>query len=172
MKHRICYNNPGTIPRMIRMIRIRKRRLLKKFFLFFTFSTPFSSVMQFDACFLSVRKTVIVYRILIILSQKNGLFYILAKSNLFFAAINAQDISQEILPQSLFYYIRSLLLLRTDMTYSSYTATVLTKFTFHDFSSLFFLKMGTKRTVGGVKCQPLSFVLKLFLPKIIIIFCH
>ena len=101
---------------MIRMIRIRKRRLLKKFFLFFTFSTPFSSVMQFDACFLSVRKTVIVYRILIILSQKNGLFYILAKSNLFFAAINAQDISQEILPQSLFYYIRSLLLLRTDMT--------------------------------------------------------
>ena len=83
---------------MTRMIRIRKRRLLKKFFLFFTFSTPFSSVMQFDACFLSVRKTVIVYRILIILSQKNGLFYILAKSNLFFAAINAQDISQEILP--------------------------------------------------------------------------
>ena len=123
---------------MIRMIRIRKRRLLKKFFLFFTFSTPFSSVMQFDACFLSVRKTVIVYRILIILSQKNGLFYILAKSNLFFAAINAQDISQEILPQSLFYYIRSLLLLRTDMTYSSYTATVLTKFTFHGFSPLFF----------------------------------
>ena len=101
---------------MIKIIRIRKRRLLKKFFLFFTFSTPFSSVMQFDACFLSVRKTVIVYRILIILSQKNGLFYILAKSNLFFAAINAQDISQEILPQSLFYYIRSLLLLRTDMT--------------------------------------------------------
>ena len=122
---------------MIRMIRIRKRRLLKKFFLFFTFSTPFSSVMQFDACFLSVRKTIIVYRILIILSQKNGVFYILAKSNLFFAAINAQDISQEILPQSLFYYIRSLLLLRTDMTYSSYTATVLTKFTFHGFSSLF-----------------------------------
>ena len=101
---------------MIRMIRIRKRRLLKKFFLFFTFPTPISSVMQFDACFLSVCKTVIVYRILIILSQKNGLFYILVKSNLFFAAINVQDISQEVLPQSFFYYIHSLLLLRTDMT--------------------------------------------------------
>ena len=57
---------------MIRMIRIRKRRLLKKFFLFFTFSTPFSSVMQFDACFLSVCKTVIVYRILIILGIVPG----------------------------------------------------------------------------------------------------
>ena len=48
---------PGTIPRMIKIIRIRKRRLLKKLFLFFTFSTPFSFNMQFPACALFVRKT-------------------------------------------------------------------------------------------------------------------
>ena len=57
-------------------------RDLKKLFLFFTFSTPFSSGTQFDACTLSVRKTVIVYRILIILSQKNRVFYILTNKNI------------------------------------------------------------------------------------------
>ena len=137
MKHRICYNNPRHDSQNDQDDQNTKTQTSEKIFSFFHLFNSVLFCMQFDACFLSVRKTIIVYRILIILSQKNGLFYILTKSNLFFAAINTQDISQEILPQSLFYYIRSLLLLRTDMTYSSYTATVLTKFTFHGFSPLF-----------------------------------
>ena len=78
---------------MIKIIRIRKRRLLKKLFLFFTFSTPFSFNMQFPACALFVRKTL-------------------------FCLSNPYHLITE-------------------------------KIVFH----LFFLKMGTKRTVGG-ECQP------------------
>ena len=115
MKHRICYNNPRHDSQNDQDDQNTKTQTSEKNFFFFS---PFQ-LRSLLSCSLMHAFCLFVKQSLFIESlssyHRKWAFYILAKVIYFCSNQCARHISG-ILPQSLFYYIRSLLLLRTDMT--------------------------------------------------------